>query len=77
MPLKCLRSKSIKQYPSPRKCLSYTTRKRKPLGFILGTISFLACVEGGSIKLCTKENGGVGREGGGSADDILINDVCT
>ena len=75
--LKCLRSKSMEQYPSPRKCLSYTARKRKSLGFILGTISFLACAAGEGINLCTKKNGGVGREGGGSADDTLINDVCT
>ena len=56
VPPKCLRSKSKEQYPSPRKCLSYTARKRKSLGFILGTISFLACVAGGWINLCTKEN---------------------
>ena len=49
-PLKCLRSKSMKQYPSPRICLSYTGGKRTSLGFILGTISFLACVEGGWMK---------------------------
>ena len=49
--------------------------QRKSLGFILGTISWLACVAGGWINLCTKENGGVARDGGGSAYDTL-NDIC-